>query len=122
MCEIWALFLLLGFGLKSLSSPTKRSRVSISEEVIDAKLKRKSVRRYDFVLERGGRCGSEKIVEDGAAESGCSCCGGGERSATATEEAMAMIQRRQREKNSIAMGDTISTVDCVRPETSTMRR
>ncbi|KAG6432994.1 hypothetical protein SASPL_104596 [Salvia splendens] len=112
MSQIWALFLLLAFGLKSLSSPTKSSRVSRSKKVVDAKSKRKSGGRYDFVLERGGKCGSEvwalrKLVKMERRRADAAVAEvERERaaSATAAEEAMGMIQRLQREKNSIQMG------------------
>ncbi|XP_047953194.1 myosin-binding protein 7-like [Salvia hispanica] len=112
--EIFALFLLISFGFKSFSSlwfPIDISRVDRSKKVIDPKLKRKSEGKHASVSERRRNCDSEvsalrKLVKMERRRADAALAEvERERaaSATAAEEAMAMIQRLQREKNSIEM-------------------
>ncbi|KAG6414933.1 hypothetical protein SASPL_122312 [Salvia splendens] len=112
--EIFVLFLMISFGFRFFSSlwfPTNISGIDRSKKVIDAKLNRKSDGKHASVSERKRNCASEvsalrKLVkmERWRADAALAEVER-ERAATATaaEEAMAMIQRLQREKNSIEM-------------------
>lgn len=112
--EIFALFLLISLGFKSFSSlwfPTNISSVDRSKKFIDAKLNGKSDGKHASASERKRNCDSEvsalrKLVKMERRRADAALAEvERERaaSATAAEEAMAMIQRLQREKNSIEM-------------------
>ncbi|KAL1557857.1 protein FLOURY 1-like [Salvia divinorum] len=104
MSEIFALFLLIAFGFKSFSSLRFPASSDRSNTVIVEKLNRKSERRRNCDdsevlalrrLVRMERRRADAALAEVERERAAS--------ATAAEEAMAMIQRLQREKNSIEM-------------------